>query len=56
MPGREYVVRKENATYYRARIFLDGVRLYQVVVTGVKKDEVLSPAADKFLESFDIAR
>ena len=56
IPGREYLISKENSGFHRARIFLDGVRLYQVVVTGARKEDVLSPGADEFLKSFEIVR
>jgi hypothetical protein len=56
IPGREYVLDREDAVFYRARIYLDGARLYQVIVSGAKKDDVLSSMADKFLESFEIAK
>jgi hypothetical protein len=56
VPGREYLLSKGDDHFYRARIFLDGPRLYQVVVSGAKKDDVNLPFASKFLESFTISK
>jgi hypothetical protein len=56
VPGREFILVKDDVIYYRARVYLDGVRLYQVIVSGTKKDDVLSPIADKFLDSFELAK
>ena len=42
--------------YFRARTFLAGNRLYQIVVVAKSKDEVTSEAANKFIDSFEIAK
>ncbi len=55
VPGRDFLLDKEGQ-FYRARIYLDGNRLYQVIVSGAKKDEVTGATADKFLDSFEISK
>lgn len=53
-PGREYIV--DKGIYYRSRTFLSGNRLYQIVVVAKSDKEVTSEAADKFIDSFEIAK
>jgi len=55
VPGRDFLLAKEES-FYRARMYLDGKRLYQVIVSGVKKDDVTSPGADKFLDSLELGK
>lgn len=55
VPGRAFIV-TNGAYFYRARIFLKDSRLYQVIVIGKSKEFVAAPAADKFLDSFEVAK
>lgn len=55
VPGRAFII-NQGTYYYRARIFLKESRLYQVIVVGKSKEEVSAPAADKFLDSFEISK
>lgn len=55
VPGRDAVY-EVGKTHIRNVIFLDGKRVYQVLVGGVTKDEVTSKEADKFIESFRIVK
>lgn len=56
IPGRDYLLGKGPDQYFRARAFLNGTRLYQIIIAGSKKDEITSPAADKFFDSFEITK
>src|SRR5262249_35408647 len=54
-PGREIVIAlPEKGRFYRARIFLVGTRLYQVVAMG-PEDFARGKPADRFLDSFKLA-
>lgn len=55
VPGRAFII-NQGAYHYRARIFLKDSRLYQVIVVGKTKDDVATPVADKFMDSFEIAK
>jgi hypothetical protein len=55
VPGRAFIISKEGF-HYRVRIFLKDARLYQVAVVGKSKEDVATAAADKFLDSFEIAK
>lgn len=55
VPGRAFVINQGNY-FYRARIFLKDNRLYQAIVTGKTKEDVSTPAADAFLNSFEITK
>jgi hypothetical protein len=52
-PGREVRVGVEGGRVFRARVYLVGRRLYQVVVFG-PGEKVTSKEADKFLDSFKL--
>jgi hypothetical protein len=53
-PAREYVIEKDG-NFYRARSYLVGLRLYQVVVVGKSIEIVTSKPADDFIASFEIS-
>jgi len=53
IPGRAFLLEK-GGVYIRARVYLHGKRLYQILVAGKKKEDVTSKGADKFLDSFEI--
>ena len=55
IPGRTYLVDKEN-NFAQVRAFLNGNRLYQVIVIGSKKEDATSPEAKKIFDSFEIAK
>jgi hypothetical protein len=55
VPGRAFII-NQGSYFYRARIFLKDSRLYQVIVVGKSKDDVATPAADKFMDSFEITK
>jgi len=50
IPGRALLIEMPKLVY-RARHFLAGRRLYQVVIVG-SRDAVTSPDAEKYLDSF----
>ncbi len=52
--GRALVI-EVGTLHYRARHFLAGRRLYQVVIVG-SKDAVTSPNANKYFDSFEITK
>ena len=52
VPGRDIVIEKPDL-HYRARIFLAGKRLYQVIVVG-SRAAVTAKDADQYLDSFKI--
>ena len=54
VPGRAVKV-VAGSRVVRARVFLHGTRLYEVMVTG-PKDAVATKAADEFLKSFEIVK
>ena len=54
VPGREILIAKKTL-YYRARLYLAGNRLYQLIVAG-PKEAVTSKEADKFLDSFALTK
>lgn len=56
IPGREYLLEKGSEHFHRARTYIKGGRLYQIIVTGTKKEDVMSNDADKFLDSFEITK
>jgi hypothetical protein len=53
-PGRDVLIEKPTG-HLRNRIVIAGNRLYQVMVQG-PKDVVLSPSADRFLQSFEVTK
>jgi hypothetical protein len=53
LAGREFQVDAPGLGVYRARMFIVGDRLYQLVVAG-PKDIAQSKDADKFLDSFKV--
>ena len=53
VPGRSFTM-NFGESFYHARIYLKGDRLYQVIITGKTKDDVTSKKADMFLDSFAI--
>ena len=53
LPGRAYLLDK-GGSFTRVRAYLNGKRLYQVIIVGANKDEVASKVADNFMESFQI--
>ena len=56
--GREYVYSNaisEN-TYTRGRIFYTAGRIYIIVFVGTSAEDLMSPDADRFLNSFRIRR
>jgi hypothetical protein len=55
VPGRAFII-NQGAYHYRARIYLKDLRLYQVIVVGKTKEDVATPAADKFMDSFEISK
>jgi hypothetical protein len=56
--GREYFFKKEIQadTYTRGRIFYADARLYFVILRATTPDDLASPDAARFLDSFRIAR
>jgi hypothetical protein len=56
VPGREYAIAKADGTLLRVRSYLDGARLYQIIVSGIKREDMDTPAAKKFVESFEVAK
>jgi hypothetical protein len=54
LAGRELRIEAGRNTV-RARLFLSGTRLYQVMVTG-SKNAVNGPTADEFLRSFELTK
>jgi hypothetical protein len=54
-PGREVLIRGEEGVHARARYFLVGRRLYQLIAAG-RADQVKSATADRFLDSFQPAK
>jgi hypothetical protein len=56
VPGRDFVLDKGDNHYYRSRSYLSSNRLYQVIISGVKKDSVGSKEAEAFLDSFEIGK
>jgi hypothetical protein len=56
IPGLEYQVAKAEGIFLRTRMFLDGARLYQAIIVGTKLDDLNSPGADRFLDSFELAK
>jgi len=54
IPGRDLRI-EAGKSVIRARIFIHGQRLYQVLVTGTK-DTVNTKDADAFLKSFELAK
>lgn len=55
VPGRDYVISQGDNHFFRARSYLNGRRLYQVIISAAKKDDVTSKEAEAFLDSFAIA-
>jgi hypothetical protein len=56
VPGRDYLLDKGDNHFFRSRTYLNGARLYQVIVSATKKDELTSKDAEAFLDSFEIAK
>jgi hypothetical protein len=54
-PGREALFRLASSVYMRARYFVVGRRLYQVIVGG-PENAVKSPDVDQFLDSFSLLK
>ena len=55
VPGRAFTV-KHGDNMFRVRAFLKDLRLYQVIVTGKTREDITAETADKFLNSFEIAK
>jgi len=53
VPGRAFTLKYPDS-HYRARIYLKGNRLYQVIIVGKTKEDVSSKQADQFIDSFAI--
>ncbi len=56
IPGLEYILKKEDGIYYRVRVYLDGARLYQVIVSTARATDLKDPRADDFLDSFELSK
>jgi len=56
VPGRDFLLDKGDNHFFRSRTYLAGTRLYQVIVSSTKKDDVTSKDAEGFLDSFEIAK
>lgn len=58
LTGREYVYAKEITldTFTRGRIFYTGGRLYIVVFVASTPQDLMSPEANRFLDSFRVRR
>jgi len=55
VPGKTFVIEKMGF-FMRNRVYLDGVRIYQVYVMASKKEDLMSKEADEFLDSFEIKK
>ena len=55
LPAREALY-ELPMVHIRQLIILDGQRVYQIIVAGATKDEVISKDADKFFSSFHITK
>jgi hypothetical protein len=56
VPGRDYLLDKGDSHYFRSRTYLAGTRLYQVIISSTKRDDVTSKDAEGFLDSFEITK
>ncbi len=56
VPGRAYTLVKGDDHFLRIRTYLKGPRLYQIIVSGSKKETVMSKEAEQFLDSFEISK
>jgi hypothetical protein len=56
VPGRQYVIDTGEGVFVRERLLLDGNRMYVLFVAALKRDDVLNKDADRFLDSFAIAK
>jgi uncharacterized protein YbaP (TraB family) len=55
VPGKEYIGVKDGANV-RVQIFIDKKMIYMAMISGVKKEPLISEDADKFFNSFAIIR
>jgi hypothetical protein len=56
VPGREFAIENDQQGFMRFRVYLRGTRLYQIAVTAVTNEGIVSQKSDKYLDSFKIAK